>query len=262
MVKVILHGSLGKEIGEEWEFEALSVSEALRAIEVNTKKLRKWLITNKDNYAFEILVNKSNLFSEQPELDSLEKIKNSELCIQFEDKIQTIDIVPMIIGAGFWDFKWLFDNPVAKIVVGASAVVGAIALGVYTPYLLPAVALGIAGLGLIAAGTSALLSKPPPSTPFSAKQADPIAGASEGGATSYLFNGPVSTVGEGGPVPIGYGELIVGGNNVFSNYDILYRSFKTSSNSQTLQYSLEGTDSYFFNSNGFLAAQTPALSET
>ena len=31
-----------------------------------------------------------------------------------------------------------------------------------------------------------------------------------GGARSYLFNGPVNTNREGGPVPIGYGRLLVG----------------------------------------------------
>jgi hypothetical protein len=31
-----------------------------------------------------------------------------------------------------------------------------------------------------------------------------------GGARSYLFNGPQNTAREGGPVPIGYGRLLVG----------------------------------------------------
>lgn len=254
MVKVTLHGKLGEELGSNWELEVKSVSEAFRAIEANTKKFRKWLVDNKDSFGYEILVNQNNLFTEQPSLETLEDIKNSELMINFGDKLQTIDVVPMIIGAGF------IFKPIAKIIIGAAAVIGAIALAVFTPFLLPAVALGIAGLGLIAAGTSQLLSKPPPNVPFNAQQVDPIEGT-EGGATSYLFNGPVNTVGEGGPVPIGYGELLIGGNNVFSNYDILYRAYKSDFNSTTLQYSLEGTDSYIFNSRGYLIDQQPSLVE-
>ena len=255
MVKVILHGKLGEEIGSDWDLEVESVSEALRAIDINTKKLRRWLIDNKDSFGYEILVNQNNLFSEQPNLNTLEDIKKSELCINFKDKLKTIDIVPTIIGASF-----ILNNPIAKIVIGAVAVIGAIALGVFTPFLLPAVALCFAGLGLIAAGTSQLLSKPPPNVPFSAQQVDPINGT-EGGATSYLFNGPVNTVGEGGPIPVGYGELLIGGNNVFSNYDNLYRVYKSDYNSTSLQYSLQGTDSYTFNSKGFLIDQNPVLVE-
>lgn len=254
MVRVTLHGKLGEEIGSDWDLEVSSVSEALRAIEANTMKLRRWLISNKDIFGYEILVNQNNLFLEQPNLNSLEDIKNSELCINFKDKLKTIDIVPVIIGADF------IYKPIAKILIGAAAVIGAIALAVFTPFLLPAVAIGIAGLGLIAAGTSQLLSKPPPNVPFNAQQVDPIDGT-EGGATSYLFNGPVNTVGEGGPVPVGYGELLIGGNNVFSNYDILYRAYKSDFNSTTLQYSLQGTDSYVFNSRGYLIDQQPTLVE-
>jgi predicted phage tail protein len=254
MVKVILHGKLGEEIGSDWDLEVNSVSEALRAIDINTKKLRRWLIDNKDSFSYEILVNHNNLFSEDPNLKTLEDIKKSELCIDFKDKLKTIDIIPAIIGASF------ITKPITKILIGAAAVIGAIALGVFTPFLLPAVALGIAGLGLIAAGTSQLLSKPPPNVPFTAQQVDPINGT-EGGATSYLFNGPVNTVGEGGPIPVGYGELLIGGNNIFSNYDNLYRVYKSDYNSTSLQYSLQGTDSYTFNSKGFLIDQNPVLVE-
>jgi predicted phage tail protein len=247
MIKVNLHGKLGKDIGESWELEVSSVAEALRAIDVNTKKFRQWIINYKDEYEYEILVDKENLFSEQPELKSLEDIKNSELCFNLNSKIKTIDIVPCVTGSG---------GGVGKILLGGLAIVGAVALGVFTPFLLPAIALGIAGLGLIAAGTSELLSKPPPSVPYTAQQVNPIDGAGEaGGPTSYLFNGPVNTVGEGGPVPIGYGELVVGGNNVFSNYDILYRTYISNYDNSTLQIQYTGVSQHLFNSRCYLINQ-------
>ena len=31
-----------------------------------------------------------------------------------------------------------------------------------------------------------------------------------GGTPSYLFDGPTNVVGEGGPVPVGYGRLLIG----------------------------------------------------
>jgi predicted phage tail protein len=87
--------------------------------------------------------------------------------------------------------------------------------------LLPAI------VGLISLGVSMLLMKPPPmvspqqiANPSADFEASPDSG---GGEPSYTFNGPVNTVGEGGPIPIGYGRLIVGSHQVFSSYDQLYR---------------------------------------
>ena len=100
------------------------------------------------------------------------------------------------------------------------------------------------------------MSKPPPSVPFTAQQVNPIEG-DNGGPTSYLFNGPVNTVGEGGPVPIGYGKLLIGGNNVFANYDIIYRAYNQTVSSITNQSINEGNDQYIFNSKCYLTSQTP-----
>ena len=40
MITINLHGKLGKDLGESWEFEVSSVAEAIRAIDVNSKKFR------------------------------------------------------------------------------------------------------------------------------------------------------------------------------------------------------------------------------
>lgn len=249
MITVNLHGKLGEDLGKTWELDVSSVAEALHAIDVNTKKLRHWLINYKDEYEYEILVDKNNLFTENKDIKNMEEIKNSEFCLNIKNKIQTIDVIPCIAGSG---------GGFGKILIGAALIVGAIALAVFTPFLLPAIAIGFVGLGLVAAGTSQLLSKPPPSIPFTAQQVNPIAGEGEsGGPTSYLFNGPVNTVGEGGPVPIGYGELIVGGNNVFSSYDIYYTSnLGAGTNSATLQPNIPDTFStYLFNNKCYLFSQ-------
>jgi predicted phage tail protein len=56
-------------------------------------------------------------------------------------------------------------------------------------------------LGLVFAGVSALLFAPPKSQGPSERP--------ENKPNTY-FNGPVNTIAQGHPVPIGYGELIVG----------------------------------------------------
>ena len=271
MIKVNLHGKLGEDIGSEWELEVNSVAEALRAIEANTRKLRKWIINNKEEYAYQILANKSCLFNEKKCFNSLEDIAHSEFYLNIKDKIKEIDIVPVIQGSG----------AIFQIIVGIVAIIAAVLLAVLSmgTLLLPAVALGVAGLGLVAAGTSTLLSKPPDlglgsldsgggtdSPPFQGETPDPIGqgsapGTNSRGSVPYLFNGPANTVGEGGPVPVGYGELSIGSNNVFASYDTNYRAFIAKYSTTDGTINIEGSSAYIFNSDGFLISQTPSFLE-
>jgi len=256
MIKVNLHGKLGQDIGESWDLEVSSVAEALRAIEINTKKLRKYLLNNLD-YGYEILINSTPLFSEIPDIKNIEEIKNTELFIILNEKIETIDIVPCLIGADFWQSAINFiKSPAGQITIGAIGLLGGVGIGFAFPSFTPlGISIGVASIGLITNGTSALLSKPPPNIPFTARQADPIAGTSAG-ANSYLFSGPSNTVGEGGPVPVGYGTLLVGGNNVYGNYNILYRAYVGKYDSVTEQSILEGDNQYIFNSRCYLISQS------
>jgi hypothetical protein len=135
-----------------------------------------------------------------------------------------------------------------------------IVVAVFVPPLAPVLIL--AGLGLLAAGVTSLLSKPPPLVPFNAQQADPInSSAGEvGGPSSYLFNGPVNTVGEGGPVPVGYGTLLIGSNNVYASYDVQYKTNKRGINQYNNTVN-SGVYTYLFNSNCRVIGQSPVLNE-
>ena len=61
-------------------------------------------------------------------------------------------------------------------------------------------------------------------------------------------------------MPIGYGQLIVGGNNVFSNYDIIYRAYTSDFSNTTLQVNNQGDSQYLFNSRCYFQEQTPLSS--
>ena len=112
MVKVTLHGDLGDQIGSEWNLKVNSVSEAIRAIEANTGKLIKYLIQQAQNEAkYEIFINNRSVWV--PNVESLpqknkdltkkhiDSLRNSELNMPFEnDKLSSIDIIPVIEGAG------------------------------------------------------------------------------------------------------------------------------------------------------------------
>ena len=81
-------------------------------------------------------------------------------------------------------------------------------------------ALIIAGIGLAAAGFLSLLSSPPP---FVAPEfQSPEMAAKGGGGKAYLFDGPTNTRGEGGPIPVGYGRLIIGSKTVSASFNTSY----------------------------------------
>lgn len=378
MVKVKLHGDLGEKIGNEWDLQVNSVSEAIRAIEANTGKLMRYLIDQAQNEAkYEIFINSRPLWV--PNAESLPQknkdfnkkhidlLKNSELTIPFQnDKLSSIDIIPIIEGAGggggggggcfpagtkistpdgyqnietfkkgdkilcfdkdknikesyveetffhksnkilkvtLWGGKiiratenhWFLNEynrfaplsqfqigdilihksgdvlPIEKIeedgfedvynmhvkeyhtyvaeeifvhnggggkggkggggmFKGIFAIFLAIALA-FIPGAFPALGLTIgqmlpAILGLVAVGVSMMLAKPPPMVSPAAianPSADFSGSPTGGGEPSYMFGGPVNTIGEGGPIPVGYGRLIVGSHQVFASYDQLYR---------------------------------------
>lgn len=93
-----------------------------------------------------------------------------------------IKIIPVVAGSG--------GRGVFQIILGAVLLVASI----WFPALAPM------GWAMIAGGVISMLMKPP--TASQAKQAD--------NQPSYAFNGAVNTTAQGNPVPICYGEMIVG----------------------------------------------------
>jgi predicted phage tail protein len=127
-------------------------------------------------------------------------IKNSELTIK-NPKLKKIDIVPVVEGA----------DEIATIIIAIILIVIGIYLASTGSPILGA-ALIAAGIGLLAAGISALLMEPP-----KMDELRTIQGAT---SSSYLFNGPVNISREGGPVPLCYGELLVGSQTLSAHYDV------------------------------------------
>ncbi len=95
-------------------------------------------------------------------------------------KLKTIDFIPVIEGA-------IAPKIIAAIII--AVVLIAVAVAAY------------------------FLVKPPPFDDF--REIDGTTGR-----TSYLFNGPQNTTREGGPVPVGYGRLIVGSQVISAAYSV------------------------------------------
>jgi predicted phage tail protein len=205
LVEINFHGVLGECLPKNvWKLAVKSVGEAMRAVEMLSgyilyKSINK---LSKKNVKYCLMIN-GEYFKTEQELnpEKPETIQNSELCMT--KKIESLDIIPIIEGAeGFLDIFTVILG-VALIAVGFFTGVGPVW----------GTALVIAGLGLLAAGITNLLTSPPKFEDFREIEG--------GGSRSYLFNGPQNTTREGGPVPLLYGELIVGSQVISTTYDVI-----------------------------------------
>ena len=193
MTTIKLHGKLAKEVGSEpWELNVSSVAEAFHAINSQTKDgMRKFFIKRENAYSrYKVLINGE-------ETSPTDNTKENELVLN-RPKMDTIDVVPVLEGAGM---GWI------------GIVLGGLGMG------FAQTDIGImASLALLAMGISEMLAKPlemPEQRQIVNPSSDPTALAN-----SYLFNGPANVLNEGGPVPLGYGRLIVGSQVIMSSYDI------------------------------------------
>ena len=218
IIKIKLFGVLGEEVGSEYNLAVKTLSAALNAIEsLSNRKLYKFLQENdKKGIKYRVLLNGRDFICDinnPPDPNNLESITSSELCAKTKN-LRTIDIVPVIEGSGS------NGASIGTIIVGVILIIVGVILSIAG--FGSGVPLILIGIGLLAAGVINLLTKPPELQEFKDKQ-----------KTSYLFNGPENTINEGGPVPIGYGRLIVGSSVISASYDIGY--FNADDNSRIVQ---------------------------
>ena len=221
MTNITLHGEIAEQVGKEnWSLNVTSIKEALRAIQVLSKgKLLKYLIgAAEGSVEYKILVNKREMMmAEDLSLERPESIFNSEL-VMINEKLETLDIVPIIKGAGGGGgnstTKGILAIVLAVILIasGIGAAGGVTFLGMAgaaggTGATVLSAALIGAGIGLAVTGITLLMMSPPKFDDF--RKID-----GGGGKPSYLFDGPSNILGEGGPVPVGYGRMKIGSQTV------------------------------------------------
>lgn len=194
--KVHLMGNLGEKFGPVWNVHCTTVSECLRLIECQTENFRKYLID---------IVNEGTNFAVRTGEELIDSGEELFMNINAED----VYITEVPAGSGGW----------GKIIVGALLIVAAVALtfalgpgggaslatafqSLSTLQTFAVVTLASIGLNLVMAGVNELLMPKP-------EKGKP------GGA---IFNGPVNTIKQGQPVPLLYGELIIGGAPISVSY--------------------------------------------
>lgn len=170
MAKVLLYGHLGQKFGRSHEYQVGSPNEAIRALRANFKGFEQEVLGHGGGY--HILVGYEN--------KTLNEMVNP---ISQDDVIR---IIPTVSGAGF-------EAGLASFLSGfMSTAAAATVAAAVTNILVSMVIMGVA---------NALFAPDKPDI-----------GASERpeNKPSHSFNGPVNTVAQGHPVPVGYGRMRVG----------------------------------------------------
>lgn len=180
-----LYGKMGTRFGRVHRFVCNDTASAVRALCSMVPGFQQYLYEAKDNgLGFACFIGKDN-------------IDESGLNYPVGDK--DIRIAPIILGSG--------RGGLFSIILGAALVIGA-------PYLAAAawgssasLAVGIAtyapmlGWAMVIGGVASLLT-PQPKGLTSVESVD--------NGASYNFNGPVNVTAQGNPVPVLYGEAIIG----------------------------------------------------
>lgn len=179
-----LLGDLGRQFGREHRLAVASPAEAIRALCVIRPGFRRY-VESRERW-FRVLVRKAPVADFERELHL------------HHDPMATFTIAPVIGGA-----KSKFFQIILGVALIAFAVINPLGLAALkiAGTTVGAIAIG-AGVSLVIGGVAQLLAPTPDYT-------EPVENQ-----PSYLFNGPVQTTQVGYPVPVGYGELIVGGARI------------------------------------------------
>lgn len=178
MLKTIkLYGVLGKKFGKEFKLDVESTSEAMRALCVQLQGFEQFMIhAHEHGLQFAVFQDEKN-------------IGESELAMT--TPAQVIKIVPKVVGAGgaFQAIAGAIMTIVGAVLVftGVGAGVGAALIG--------------AGVGMVIGGVAQMLM---PKAETSDQNAD-------GNKANNGFGGAVTTIAQGNPVPVLYGQREVGG---------------------------------------------------
>lgn len=177
MRTVRLYGKLGARFGRRFELAVASPAEAIQALCVQLNGFRRELLESKDKgVAYAVFVGKRNLAKEELELPP----GRGE-----------IRIAPVLVGS---KRGGILQTIIGAVLVVVGAVVSYFGGGLGAPLMK-------FGAAMMLGGVIQMLSPQPAG--LSARDSP------ENGA-SYNFNGAVNTSAQGNPVPLLYGEMMVG----------------------------------------------------
>tara|TARA_B100000959_G_scaffold279199_1_gene338927 strand:- start:1126 stop:1749 length:624 start_codon:yes stop_codon:yes gene_type:complete len=194
LVQVNLHGKMAEGLPKKtWEISARSAAEAIHAINAQSDDaIRRFCLDRKNAYS------KYRVIIDGKEVSMIKNIEHNEITI--ERGIKNIDIIPALEGSSLGIFN---------IIIGAASL----------PFAGNTMA-ALMSIMMMAQGLADLLAKPP-EMPEQRQIQNPSSDPTQL-ANSYLYSGPINVLNEGGPVPVGYGRLMVGSQVIMSSYDVRY----------------------------------------
>lgn len=178
MKTIILHGMLAKKFGKIFRLSVNSTKEAMRALCVQLQGFENFMLNaHQQGLRFAVFHDKKNIGEEELDMNHHAKI---------------IRVVPVVAGSK--------KAGLLETIVGAVMVVaGVVATGMgFVP-----VGVGLigAGAGLMVGGIAQMLMP----------KADTRDNNQDGNYANKGFGGAVTTIAQGNPVPILYGEREIGG---------------------------------------------------
>ena len=177
MLKVVqLHGILGKKFGKFFKLDVQTAREATHAIACQNAEFKRFMLeSDKLGLKFAVFLGRKNITE-----NDIDNVTDTDV----------IHIVPRIVGSGGNTFNWL------QVIAGVALI--AFSGGLDAPNGLAMIG---AGLGLMMGGVAGLLM---PKVDMSNQDPD-------GNKANKGFGSAVTTVSQGNPVPILYGEREIGG---------------------------------------------------
>ena len=169
-----LHGILAKKFGQFFRLDVQTAREATHAIACQNKEFKRFMLeSDKLGLKFAVFLGRKNITE-----NDIDSVTDTDV----------IHIVPRIVGSGGDSFNWL------QVVAGAVLIGVGVVMG-FNPALIGA------GAGLLMGGVAGLLM---PTVDMSNQDPD-------GNRANKGFGSAVTTVSQGNPVPILYGEREIGG---------------------------------------------------
>ena len=184
MLKTIkLYGVLGKKFGKEFKLAVESTREAVKALSVQVPGFEQFMLTaHEQGLTFAVFQDDENISEDQ---------------IDFETGAKVIKIVPKVIGAG--------GNGALQTILGVVMVVAGAVIGYVAGWTGIGAQIGVsmiaAGVGMIVGGIAQMMMP----------KMDEDDQNQDGNKSNKGFGGAVTTIAQGNPVPILYGQREVGG---------------------------------------------------
>lgn len=180
MLKTIkLYGILAKKFGKEFRLDVENTREAMRALSVQIPGFEKFMLhAHEQGLRFAVFQDKHNI---------------SEKELDMSTDARVIKIVPRVVGAGG-------DNGILQTILGAVLVViGVVAMYFGQPWGANLIGMGI---GMMVGGIAQMLMPKIDNTQDQNQ---------DGNKSNFGFGGAVTTIAQGNPVPVLYGQREIGG---------------------------------------------------